>query len=267
MPSLQQSRALQAPRASERRRGPRNTCREKPNPGGAPGGRGVHTSERRHSPTPNAAHKGHHAYSWAIPTPLLGHNVPIPSPLKTTGSRNSTLTTTSTKKSCSREKRRHGPSYPTAKKQQQHWWTATLQRLVPRVIRRLLKSVAHFLLAGDESKSYTNLANEGSALVSLTNGKTIQPNRNEVTMLVDSGATEHLLDDGLIPELKDRMRNPTLMSVPKTAFTTDNRKLLGTMTSIIQGNIKQQTGKTHRVHFPSFHRQARDATFSLAPLQ
>ena len=135
------------------------------------------------------------------------------------------------------------------------------------MIEGVLKTATDSLLAGDKSNSYANLANGGSTLATLTNGKTFHPNRNEMTVVMESGATEHLLDDGLIPGLNDRMGNPTLINVSKTAFTTDNRRLLGTMTGSIQGNIKNQTGKTHRAHVPSFHRQSWDATFSLPPLQ
>lgn len=37
-----------------------------------------------------------------------------------------------------------------------------------------------------------------------------------MTTLVDSGATEHFLDDDLIPGLKGSLMNPTPLHVPKT---------------------------------------------------
>ena len=44
----------------------------------------------------------------------------------------------------------------------------------------------------------------------MTNGRIFQPNINEMTMFVDGEATEHFLDDELIPVLRDRMMNPAL---------------------------------------------------------
>ena len=41
-----------------------------------------------------------------------------------------------------------------------------------------------------------------------------------MTMLVDSGATGHFLDDELNPGLKDRMMNPTLRRVPEDSNNT-----------------------------------------------
>ena len=97
----------------------------------------------------------------------------------------------------------------------------------------------------------TLTASRGSAFATLTNGRTFQPNSNEMTTLVNSGATKHVLDDELIPGLKDRMMNPTLLDVPKTIITAGIRKLLGTMTGTINGTITDETGRTHRAHFPS----------------
>ena len=90
-----------------------------------------------------------------------------------------------------------------------------------------------------------------SAFPTFTNVRTFQPNSDEMTMLVNSGDTEHVLDDELITGLKDRMMNPTPLEVPKTITTAGNRKLLGTMTGTIDGTITDETGRTHRAHFPS----------------
>lgn len=58
-----------------------------------------------------------------------------------------------------------------------------------------------------------------------------------MTMLGGSDATEHVLDDELAPELKDRQMNPTLRNVPKTIISAGNRKLLGIMTGIVYCTI------------------------------
>ena len=92
----------------------------------------------------------------------------------------------------------------------------------------------------DEGKFPTD--NEGSSFATLANRRMFQPKNNEMTMLVDSGATEHFLDDELIPGLKDHLMNPTPLDVPKTTITAGNRKLLGTMTGTINGTITDQNG-------------------------
>lgn len=55
----------------------------------------------------------------------------------------------------------------------------------------------------------------------------------------------------LIPGLKDRMKDYELLDVPRTIVATGNRELRGTATGIFYGTIVDQTGKTHRVGFPS----------------
>ena len=76
-----------------------------------------------------------------------------------------------------------------------------------------------------------------SAFATMTIGRTFQPNRNEMTMavdshatghflddelaiLVDSGAAEYFLDGELISGLKDRVINPTLRRVPQNRNNT-----------------------------------------------
>lgn len=99
----------------------------------------------------------------------------------------------------------------------------------------------------DEKKTIP--ASGGSAFAALTNGRTFQANSNEMTMVVDNGATEHFLDDELIPGSKDRMMNPTPLHVP-TTITAGNMKLLATMTVIIYGTVTDPTRRRHRAHFP-----------------
>lgn len=67
----------------------------------------------------------------------------------------------------------------------------------------------------------------------MINGRTFDPNSNNIIMLEDSVATEHPLNDRLIPGLKDRTMNPTLLNVSKTIITAGNRKRPGNMPGII----------------------------------
>lgn len=83
------------------------------------------------------------------------------------------------------------------------------------------------LIAGDDK----------SAFVTSSSGRTFRLINSKMTMLVDSGATEHFLGDELFPDLKDRLDNPTQLNVLETIITAGNRNLLGTMTGTIHGTI------------------------------
>ena len=177
--------------------------------------------------------------------------------------RNSTSATTSTGAFCSRAQLLDGPSYPAAKKQQRRGGLHHRTRAVgdPRdtilnlhrcngiltIARGLWELLTHRSTVV-EKKTLT--ASGGSAFATWTSGWTLQPNSNEITMLVDSGVTEHFLDDELIPGLKNRTMSSTLLDVPKTIITAGNRKLLGTMTGTINGTITEETGRPHPAHFP-----------------
>ena len=47
-----------------------------------------------------------------------------------------------------------------------------------------------------------------------------------MAILVDCGATEHFLDDELIPGLKDRMMNPALRHVPQGSNNTSEKAIV-----------------------------------------
>ena len=83
------------------------------------------------------------------------------------------------------------------------------------------------------------------------NGQTLLSNSCGITILVDSGAAERLLDDGLIPGSKDRMKDYALLDTPKIVVTADKNELRGTATGILYGTVVDQTGNKHRVRFPS----------------
>ncbi len=91
----------------------------------------------------------------------------------------------------------------------------------------------------------------GFMWMALSDERTFLPNNNEITMLVDSGATEHFVDDQLIPELKEKMLNYTVLSTPKKIRAAGKHILLGTVTGILIGSITDKTGKKHEVGFPS----------------
>ena len=84
-----------------------------------------------------------------------------------------------------------------------------------------------------------------------TGARTFAPSNSTMTMLVDSGATEHFLDDELIPGLKQLMQDYNLLEEPKKIVTAGNQVLLGTATGILPCVITDQNGSTHQVGFPS----------------
>lgn len=71
-----------------------------------------------------------------------------------------------------------------------------------------------------------------------------------MTVLVDSNAAEYFLDDELIPDLRDRLMNPTRLNVLEVIITAGDREMLGALTGTMHGSITDQGGKPHRAHFP-----------------
>ena len=49
----------------------------------------------------------------------------------------------------------------------------------------------------------------------LSDGRTFLPTNSKITMSVDSGATEHFVDDEQVPELKEKMLNYTVLNTVK----------------------------------------------------
>lgn len=64
--------------------------------------------------------------------------------------------------------------------------------------------------------------------VPLSDGYTSIPNDNDIILLVGSGATEHFVDDELIPETKKKMLNPTVIITPENIRAAGKQILLGT---------------------------------------
>ena len=57
----------------------------------------------------------------------------------------------------------------------------------------------------------------GFMRMALSGGRSFPPTNSKITMLVDSGATEHFVDDKLIPELKEKMLNRTVLNTKNTS--------------------------------------------------
>ena len=68
------------------------------------------------------------------------------------------------------------------------------------------------------------------------------PNSVKFTMLVDSGASDHLIDEELIPRLRKIMRDYEKLKDSKTIMTTV-KKVFATATGTIWGYIIDQAGK------------------------
>ena len=69
------------------------------------------------------------------------------------------------------------------------------------------------------------------------------PSSDRFTMIVDSGASDHLIDEDLIPRLRKSMRDYKKLKEPKTIMTNRNKKVFATATGTIWGYIIDQTGK------------------------
>ena len=63
------------------------------------------------------------------------------------------------------------------------------------------------------------------------------------TMIVNRGASDSLLDDELIPRLRNSMRKYEKLNRPKTIAAFRNEKVFATATGIIWEYIKDQTGQ------------------------
>ena len=62
-------------------------------------------------------------------------------------------------------------------------------------------------------------------------------------MLVDNGASDHLIDEELIPRLRKSMRDYKKLMDPKTIMTNGNKKVFAPATGTIWGYIIDQAGK------------------------
>ncbi|CAN0560803.1 unnamed protein product, partial [Laminaria digitata] len=68
-------------------------------------------------------------------------------------------------------------------------------------------------------------------------------NQGKFTMLVDSGASDHLVDGELIPGLRQGMTEYQKLDQPKPIETTGNMKVFATATGHVCGHIINQSGQ------------------------
>ena len=62
-------------------------------------------------------------------------------------------------------------------------------------------------------------------------------------MNVDSGASDHLVDEELIPRLRDSMQDYEKLKEPKIIVTAGSKEVLATATGTIWGYIIDQAGQ------------------------
>ena len=63
------------------------------------------------------------------------------------------------------------------------------------------------------------------------------PNVDRITMIVDSGASDHLADDELIPRLRDNVKDYKKLKEQKIIVTPGNKEVFATATGTIWGCI------------------------------
>ena len=68
---------------------------------------------------------------------------------------------------------------------------------------------------------------------------------DSVTVLVDSGASDHYFDDLIIPGLKYRLLNHVLLTTPRKILTARGGLLDGTDEGILQGLVTDNHGGQH----------------------
>ena len=59
------------------------------------------------------------------------------------------------------------------------------------------------------------------------------PNVDRITMIVDSGASDHLADDELIPRLRDNVKDYKKLKEQKIIVTPGNKEVFATATGTI----------------------------------
>ena len=80
-------------------------------------------------------------------------------------------------------------------------------------------------------------------MAAANDGRSFLPNVDRITMIVDSGASHHLVDDELIPRLRDSMEDYKKLKEPKIIVTAGSKEVLATATGTIWGYIIDQAGQ------------------------
>ena len=81
-----------------------------------------------------------------------------------------------------------------------------------------------------------------TGLLAGSGNRGVHPNSDKFTMRVDSGASDHLIDEELIPRLQKSMRDCKKLKDPKTIMT-NGKKVFATATGTIWGYIIDQAGE------------------------
>ena len=68
---------------------------------------------------------------------------------------------------------------------------------------------------------------------------------HSITVLVDSGASDHYFDDLIIPSLKNRLLNYVLLTTPRKILPAGGALLNGTAEGILKGLITDNHGQQH----------------------
>ena len=77
-----------------------------------------------------------------------------------------------------------------------------------------------------------------------SDGRGFHPNVDKITMIVNSGgASDHFVDDELIPRLRDSMKDYEKLKEPKIIVTAGNKEIFATATDTIWGHIIDQAGQ------------------------
>ena len=82
-----------------------------------------------------------------------------------------------------------------------------------------------------------------SAVTTANGGRISGLNSENFTMLVDSGASDHFVDEELVPGLRQRMRGLKILDEPKPIETAGNKKCFATAQGNICGHIINPSGK------------------------
>ena len=82
-----------------------------------------------------------------------------------------------------------------------------------------------------------------TGLLAGSGNRGFHPNSDRFTMIVDSGAWDHLINEGLIPNLRKSTRDHKKLKEPKTILTNGNKKVFATATGTIWGYIIDQAGQ------------------------
>ncbi|CAM9639627.1 unnamed protein product, partial [Ascophyllum nodosum] len=77
-------------------------------------------------------------------------------------------------------------------------------------------------------------------------------NGSSITVMVDSGSSEHFLDPFLIPGLQNRMMDYKALDEPHKIFTAGNRVLEGIGTGTMHGTVKDGHGRKTAINFSAF---------------